>query len=242
MPSKLADAPLIAHISGYRFTQIDDCDVLQLSLQALCEACEVKGTILLSAEGINVCLAGNDENIQVFIKGFYADPRFDGIVFKKTISNTSPYKRLKVKQKPEIITMGRPDLDPDKKTGKHLSAATLQAWLDEGKSFVLLDTRNTYEVEMGTFEQAVHWNIENFHDFPEALDAALEASSHSLCSQPIVTFCTGGVRCEKATALMLEKGLTDVYQLDGGILQYFEDCGRAHFKGKCFVFDDRERI
>jgi len=143
-----------------------------------------------------------------------------------------------VKVKKEIITMGMSDIKPEDETGTHMSAEDLKAWLDQGKDFTLLDVRNQFEIDYGTFDQAVDLKIKNFRSFPDALDQ----SSGLEKAKPVVMFCTGGVRCEKASALMLKKGFKEVYQLDGGIIRYFDQYGAAHYRGDCFVFDERETV
>jgi UPF0176 protein len=227
--------PEAIHISGYRFIHIEDVPALQMRLKAFGDAHGLKGTILLSEEGINICVAAVPEAIQTFVDFVHADPRFSTIYFKQTSAPTAPYRRWLVKHKKEIITMKTEGLDPAAYTAPHLSAETLKQWLDDNRDCVLLDTRNTYEIEAGTFNNAVHLNIENFSEFPEAVKKMPEAWR----GKPIVTYCTGGVRCEKAGAYLLQQGFSEVYQLDGGILQYFEECGRTHFQGQCFVFDER---
>jgi UPF0176 protein len=145
---------------------------------------------------------------------------------------------LRVKVKPEIVTFRQPDCDPANHPAPALNAATFKQWLDEGRDIVVLDTRNTFEFERGAFEGSVHLGNHNFTDFAQAVDAAPAEWKN----KTVVTFCTGGIRCEKAAPFLQARGFKDVYQLDGGILRYFEEQGHAHYKGECFVFDEREAL
>jgi len=166
--------------------------------------------------------------------------RFVDIPSKESFSATAPFKRMLVKLKGEIISLGVDGVKPATRTGKRLEPEVLKQWLDEGKPCVLLDTRNDYEIRIGAFDNAVDLEMDSFKEFPAHVNndhhPKLPARDSSV---PVVTYCTGGVRCEKATAVMLEAGFEDVYQLEGGILRYFEKCGGAHWRGDCFVFDDR---
>ncbi len=227
----------IINIAAYKFITLTDLPTLRENFLTECEQLAIKGTILLSAEGINLILAGEADAIEKFIETLRADARFADMDFKKSTSAKRPFRRLKVRLKEEIITLRQNDIDPEKLTGAHISAQELKTWLDEGREFNLLDTRNDYEVEMGTFEKAVTLPIKFFTEFPDAVEAAALPKD-----KPIVMFCTGGVRCEKASAVMLKQGYQAVHQLDGGILKYFEECGGEHYQGNCFVFDERTAI
>jgi UPF0176 protein len=143
-----------------------------------------------------------------------------------------------VKIKPEIIPLGISSIDPEAKPAPTISPQRLKAWLDEGRELVLLDTRNDYEVEYGTFEKAVKLDLQHFRNFPDVV----RQLPSGFKDKPIVSFCTGGIRCEKAAPYLLEQGYKEVYQLAGGILQYFEECGDAHYKGDCYVFDKRVAV
>ncbi|MGE3920072.1 MAG: rhodanese-like domain-containing protein [Gammaproteobacteria bacterium] len=228
----------ILNISGYKFIQLNNLEVLQSSLKQLCQELALKGTILISAEGINICLAGSPENIKLFISKIHKDEKFSDIFFKESISEIVPFRKLCIKIKKEIITFGRPNIDTSKNQTHTVTPKVLKQWLDENKPVTLLDTRNTYEFLIGTFNDAVTLPIEKFTDLPDRLGQLTREQK----SQPIVIFCTGGVRCEKVLPVMLEQGYQEVYQLDGGILNYFLECGDAHYKGDCFVFDDRIAI
>lgn len=225
------------NIASYKFTPLSDRDIsyLQITLKKQAENSGVKGSILLSKEGINLYLAGKPDHVSDFVTDLCAHPAFTDLEFKSSYSSSMPYKRLKVKIKPEIISMNQESIQPLKQTAPHVEPDQLKAWLDQKKPVVLLDTRNGYEVNMGSFKGAIDLSIENFSDFPEAISTLPEA----IKSQPVVTFCTGGIRCEKAAAYLIQQGFSDVWQLKGGILNYFERCGGDYFEGNCFVFDDR---
>lgn len=225
----------ILNIAGYQFVPLNHLPLLQRQLRALCQQHCLKGTILLAEEGINIMLAGAAENIRRFEAAFKALPLMDAMQFKTTTSEEIPFKRLLVKVKKEIITFAVPDVAPAQTTGQRLSAQQFKQWLDEKKALVILDTRNQCEIAAGKFANAVDLNIDHFRAFPEAV----KKLAPELKNQIIVTYCTGGIRCEKASAYMLQQGFTQVYQLEGGILQYFQECGGAHFEGRCFVFDER---
>lgn len=225
----------IINIAGYKFAELPEYAALRPDLRKQCEALELKGTILLSPEGLNAVLAGSREAIEQIKTALRALPGLADLEFKESLSQAQPFARLLVKLKKEIISLGREEIKPAHFTGPALSAKTLKQWLDEGRDFTLLDTRNTYEVQLGSFKRAMQLNIQGFRQFPEAsakLDPCLK-------DKPLVMFCTGGVRCEKASPLLLAQGFKQVYQLDGGILKYFEECAGAHWDGECFVFDER---
>ena len=228
---------MTANIAAYRFTELDDCVRLKTSFLNLGRTLHLKGTIILSQEGINLMISGSQDAIDSFREALEFDSRFAKLDYKVSYSEETPFQRFLVKIKPEIISMRQPNIQPNKKTGRYLAPKTLKQWLDLGKPITLLDTRNTFEIAMGSFEQAIHVNLDHFTNFPQKL-AHLQTPKQ----QTVVTFCTGGIRCEKATAFMLDQGFTDVYQLEGGILRYLEDCGQAHYKGNCFVFDQREAL
>jgi len=223
------------NLAGYKFVSLDGLDDLKALLDRRCRELELKGTILLSFEGINVVLAGSDEATREFEKLVHADPRLDELHFKRSESAFQPFDRMRVKIKKEIITLRVPGLDPARERAPAVAPKELKRWLDEGREVVLLDTRNAFEVDAGTFDNAIDLRLSSFGQFAQAADKLDPA----LKDKTIVTFCTGGIRCEKAAPVLIGKGFHDVFQLDGGILQYFEECGDAHFKGRCFVFDQR---
>lgn len=225
----------IVNIAGYKFVQLDDLNDRRRQMKDLCARLDLKGTILLSREGINLFLAGIPSSVHTFLDELRAHPEFSDFQIKESLSDRQPFNRMLVRLKKEIIAFGIQDIQPLIKTSKRVSPETLKQWLDEGKPITLLDTRNNYEVGVGTFKGAIPANIDDFRHFPEAVNKLPEDLKH----RTIVTFCTGGIRCEKAAPFMEQAGFKDVYQLDGGILKYFEDCGGAHYKGECFVFDQR---
>lgn len=227
----------VVNLAAYKFVTLKDLESLQAQLLEQCNGWGLKGTILLAEEGINLILAGTREGTDQFIAMMNVDADFSGMDFKQSLSEKMPFRKMRVRIKAEIVTMRVEGVSPQHKTGKHLSAKELKQWLDEGRDFTFLDTRNEYEVEIGTFEKAATLPLQIFSEFPEQVKT-LTADR----SKPMVMFCTGGIRCEKASVAALDAGFQEVYQLDGGILKYFEECGGAHYRGDCFVFDQRTAI
>ena len=225
----------VINLSCYKFAALDRLEERRHDLLALCRAQGLKGTILLAAEGINFFLAGPRESLAVVVDHIRTFPGLADLRPKESPSSHQPFKRMLVKVKKEIIAFGVEGVDPVGKPSPKISARELKAWLDEGRPLVLLDTRNDYEVRLGTFKGAVPAGVMNFRDFP----AAVRKLPAAMKSQPVVMFCTGGIRCEKAGPFMEMEGFTNILQLDGGILKYFEEVGGAHYEGECFVFDDR---
>lgn len=231
------------NISAYKFVPLPDADALRDSLLARATALQLKGTILLAEEGINLFLAGPARAVQDFVGQLRQDTRFADLTPKESWSATQPFKRMLVKVKREIIRMDHPAIQPAQGRAPAVSPATLKRWLDagaddEGRPVVVLDTRNGFEVDEGTFEGAIDWRLGKFSDFPQAL----LAHRAELQDKTVVSFCTGGIRCEKAAILMREEGLEHVYQLEGGILKYFEETDGKHYEGGCFVFDERRAL
>lgn len=225
----------ILNVAAYKFVDLDDLPALRTQLREAAAAQALKGTILLAPEGINLFLAGVPEKLEAFLAQLLADPCFAGMPVKRSYSAEQPFNRMLVKIKREIITMRRPEIRPAQQPAPRIAPRELKRWLDEGREVVLLDTRNAFEVAVGTFEGAQELGLRSFSQFPAEVEKRLE----DWRDKPVVTFCTGGIRCEKAAPLMQRLGFREVYQLDGGILQYFEDCGGAHWRGECFVFDKR---
>jgi UPF0176 protein len=235
--------PQIVNIAAYKFVTFDDTVAQRPRFQALCTDLDLKGTILLSPEGINLFLAGARASIDQFLAFLRADPRFDDIEVKESVSEKQPFNRMLVRLKREIITMKNPLIKPELGRAPAVEATTLKRWLDQGhddqgKPVVMLDTRNAFEVDVGTFDNTIDYRIEKFSEFP----AIIEREKESLNDKTIVTFCTGGIRCEKAAIHMKNIGYDSVYQLEGGILKYFEKVGGAHYTGDCFVFDHRTAL
>ena len=235
--------PEILNVSAYKFVPLDDCAALRERLLSDACASGLKGTILLAGEGINLFLAGQAQALRGFLVRLQADPRLGGLPVKESWSDTQPFQRMLVKVKREIIRMNHPTIRPFEGRAPAVDALTLRRWLDQGhddqgQPVVTLDTRNAFEVDHGTFERAIDWRIDKFSEFPQAVQEHLQ----DLQGKTVVSFCTGGIRCEKAAIYLREAGLTNVWQLEGGILKYFEDAGGAHYQGNCFVFDEREAL
>lgn len=232
----------ILNISAYRFVPLDELPALRARLHDAAAALQLKGTVLLAEEGINLFLAGAPEAVDAWLGPLQADARFAHFEVKRSHSDTQPFKRLKVKIKAEIIRMNRPAVRPAEGRAPAVSAQTLARWIaqghdDGGRPLALLDTRNGFEVDAGAFAGAIDWRLTKFSDFP----AAIEQHRDALKDRTVVSYCTGGIRCEKAAIVMRELGLDHSYQLEGGILKYFEDTGGAApgWRGRCFVFDER---
>lgn len=234
----------VVNVSGYRFAKLDYLPVLQADMQAALAATGVLGTILLADEGINIALAGSREAVDKAVAYFQADERFRDIWLKESTSEGIPFSKLKVRIRHEIIAFdgaNAADRQLQRPNAPSLAPETVAQWLDEGRDMTLLDTRNTYEIESGTFDTAEHLGIAHFRDFQQAVKTALKEGRLQL-DKPMVTFCTGGIRCEKAAPWMLEQGFKEVYQIEGGVLNYFEKTGGEHWQGDCFVFDDRVEV
>lgn len=227
----------VINLSCYKFAPLDGLEELRTSLQELTKAHGLKGTILLAPEGVNFFLAGTRPQLAAVLQVIRAVPGLADIAPKESPSFDQPFKRMLVKIKKEIIAFGVEGVDPARRPAKKISAQQLKQWLDEGRPVTLLDTRNDYEVRMGTFKGAVVSRIWNFRDFP----AAVEKLPEELKTQPVVMFCTGGIRCEKASAYLLQRGFSNVHHLRGGILRYLEEMPEAgsSWHGECFVFDRR---
>jgi RluA family pseudouridine synthase len=225
----------IVNIAAYKFTELTGLVELRNQLREIARSQHLRGTILLSAEGINLFVAGERGGIDQLLDHVRQVPGLADLPVKESFSDYLPFTRMLVKIKREIIAFGVDAIDPRRYTSRRLSAPELKRWLDEGRPITLLDTRNDFEVQTGTFRTAIRIGIEDFRDFPRAVDRLPQQMKR----QPVVTFCTGGIRCEKAAPYLEQAGFTEVYQLDGGILKYFEQCGGAHYQGQCFVFDQR---
>jgi UPF0176 protein len=233
----------VLNISAYRFVNLPDAAQLRDQLHARALQLELKGTILLAEEGINLFLAGSTDSVRAFVRDLESDQRFADLKPKESWSDTQPFRKMLVKVKREIIRMNHPAIQPAAGRAPAVPAATVKRWLDQGhdddgRPVVTLDTRNDFEVDAGSFEGAIDWRISKFTEFPQALREHIA----DLQGKTVVSFCTGGIRCEKAAILMRENGVESVYQLDGGILKYFEEVGGAHYRGGCFVFDERRAL
>jgi len=230
-------------ISFYKFVPIEDPRALQGELKKFVEtACpNMRGSILLATEGINSGLSAPQMEIDAFGAYLRQDPRFSDIQFKESYYEAISYRRMLVKVRKEIVTMGIPDVDSIHDTGAFLSPATLDQWYKEKRPMIVVDTRNDYEYQLGTFQDAINPKTTSFRQFPQWVEENLSKEKDT----PIVTFCTGGIRCEKATAFMRKAGFKEVYQLDGGILRYLEATKtqpEIHWEGDCVVFDKRKGL
>lgn len=223
------------NISGYRFAHLTNLPAMRDSLLACCNAQNLKGTILLSPEGINAFLAGSREGVEAAMNLIRSYPGLEGFVGKESFSETQPFRRMLVRLKKEIIAFGVEQATPLYNDAPRVYPKELKEWLDQGQEVILVDTRNDYEVELGTFQNAKHFDLKSFKDFIPAI----EQHQSEWADKKVVTFCTGGVRCEKAAPFMNLIGYKNVYQLEGGILKYFEEVGGDHYQGDCFVFDQR---
>jgi UPF0176 protein len=223
----------------YKFAVLNDYRELRQPLLELMLAKDVHGTLLLAQEGINGTIAGSRDGIDAIKDWLGKDERFDGIDYKESFVDIQPFKRTKVKLKKEIVTLGVEGIDPKRIVGTYVEP---QAWNDiiSDPDVVLIDTRNQYEVEIGTFEGAVNPATDTFREFPEYVKENLDPGKH----RKVAMFCTGGIRCEKSTAFLKEQGFEEVYHLKGGILNYLESVPEENslWRGECFVFDDRVTV
>tara|TARA_Y100000389_G_scaffold62745_1_gene58864 strand:+ start:3916 stop:4749 length:834 start_codon:yes stop_codon:yes gene_type:complete len=229
------DTLKISNITGYKFIPITDRKSLQEKILKHSNKLSLKGTVLISEKGLNFSIAGENEAIQDFIKFLRSDKRFSEIDIKTTYNEYQPFRKMLVRIKKEIISMGIDEIDPSTFTGEKITPKELHEKLNNNEDIILLDTRNEYEVRLGTFEDAVDLNLDSFRDFPNKIMSL----DQKMKNKEIVMFCTGGVRCEKASALMLKNGFKNVKQIDGGVIKYFEETGGSYWNGDCFVFDDR---
>lgn len=237
----------IVNLAAYHFVSLDATEQWRPLVTDRCNELGLRGTILLAPEGINLFIAGTRDATDAFIAYIRHDPLFEGkfasLQFKESLSDSQPFRRMLVRLKREIITMKKPAIKPELGRAPFVDARTLKTWLDRGhddtgRPVVMLDTRNAFEVDVGTFDDALDYRIDKFSEFPEVIDA----NRADLEGKTVVSFCTGGIRCEKAAIHMKEIGIENVYQLEGGILKYFEEVGGAHYHGDCFVFDYRTAL
>jgi UPF0176 protein len=229
----------IVIVAMYQFVQLDDFMQMKPLLLKICGENNIKGTILLAHEGLNGTIAGSQTGIDNLLAYLHAEPRFKTMNYKKSYTNTSPFRRLKVRIKQEIVTMGMPETDPGELSGKRVDAYQWNKLIKD-PDIITLDTRNVYEHEVGTFENAISPGTYKFRDFPKFVDINLDPQKH----QKIAMFCTGGIRCEKASNYLLKNGFKEVYHLDGGILKYLETVKKKDslWLGECFVFDERVAV
>jgi UPF0176 protein len=223
----------------YRFAKFPDYESCREPLLAIMHAHEVRGTLLLASEGINGTIAGSRIGIDAVLAWLAKDHRFAGILAKESYVDENPFYRTKVKLKKEIVTMGVEDIDPTYIVGTYVDANDWNALIADPE-VLLLDTRNQYEVEIGTFENAINPKTGSFREFPEYVRKNLDPKVH----KKVAMFCTGGIRCEKSTAYLKQHGFEDVFHLKGGILKYLEEQPESETKwqGECFVFDNRVTV
>ncbi len=228
----------ILNIATYRFVAIDNPIALKATLLPRALALGLNGTILLAPEGINAFLAGAETAVRSFLALLDDDVRFSRLIIKESWSDATPFQRMKIKIRPEIVTFRQAGLNPVSNPAPAMTAVELKRRLDAGEEIVLLDTRNDVEVEKGTFQKAVFWGNRNFTEFADMARLRVD----ELRDKTVVSFCTGGIRCEKAAPFLQSLGVENVFQLQGGILRYFEEVGLDHYDGDCFVFDERRAV
>lgn len=223
----------------YKFVSLPDTLQLQTILKDFCKQQDIAGTLLLAEEGINGTVAGTRKAIDALKEWFKNDHRFDGMEYKESSFEKSPFYRLKVRLKKEIVTLGIPGISPAKRAGTYVEAENWNQLLQD-PNVVVIDTRNEYEINIGTFQGAVNPQTDCFTEFPQAIEKQFDPSTH----KKVAMFCTGGIRCEKASAYMLSKGFEEVYHLKGGILKYLETvpAEKSLWQGDCFVFDQRVAV
>ncbi len=223
----------------YKFVRLPDYEAIQPVLLKFCRDQDIKGTLLLAEEGINGTVAGSRKAIDALLSHLKSDQRFDEFEYKESISDELPFHRMKVKLKKEIVTMGQPDIKPIETSEVRVEAKDWNSLISD-PDVLLIDTRNEYEYQIGSFKNAVSPETTNFREFPDYVKQQLATEKH----KKIAMFCTGGIRCEKACAYMLEQGFEEVYQLNGGILKYLEEVKTEEslWQGECFVFDSRVSV
>ena len=233
------NAPSTQVAALYRFVRLEDFEDLRAPLLAFCEARGIRGTLLLAEEGINGTIAGTEQAISEVLAYLRSDKRLADLDCKFSYNTDRPFLRMKVKLKKEIVTMGRPGIDPNQCVGRYASPEQWNALVDDPECLVI-DTRNDYEVEIGTFQGAINPNTTSFREFPEWVEENLDPSKH----KKVAMFCTGGIRCEKSTSLLVSMGFEDVWHLQGGILNYLEKTPveQTRWDGECFVFDSRVSV
>lgn len=219
----------------YKYVHIDNPEEVRDAQRKLCVDLGLKGRLIFAEEGLNVTLEGTKENVKAYIEELKKDPRFLHIHFKRSVGTGDAFPKLSVKARKEIVSLHlEHDINPNEITGKHLKPEELKQWYEEGKEFYVIDMRNDYEYRVGHFKDSVLMPVQNFRDIPSAL-----SHIEHLKGKTVVPVCTGGVRCEKASGLLVREGFSDVYQLDGGIVSYMEKFPAEEFKGTLYVFDRR---
>ena len=223
----------------YKFTKIEDLAALQKTIEACCIENDVRGIVLLATEGINSTIAGPRNGVLTVLEFLQKDSRFEGLIWKESTAQKQPFRKLRVRLKKEIVTMGVPSIDPARLVGTYVKP---ENWNDliSDPSVIVVDTRNDYEVEIGSFKEAINPNIVSFGELPKWIEDNIDVDSEPR----VAMFCTGGIRCEKSTALLKEAGVDEVFHLEGGILKYLEQIpeDQSLWQGQCFVFDERVSV
>jgi UPF0176 protein len=227
------------NIACYRFFDLQgDLEEMRWPLKEKCLRLSLKGSVLLSKQGINCFLSGSPEAIKEIKQVLQDTFGIKDLIFKESLSESQPFNRMLVKVKQQIVPTDDSNIDPTNHTGPTISPQEFKKWMDEGREMLILDTRNDYEYRIGAFENSAHLDIKNFREYEKNLSQIDEKWK----DKPVVMFCTGGIRCEKASPLTMKHGFKQVYQLEGGILNYFEKVGGKHYRGDCFVFDLRAAV
>ncbi len=235
----------ITNIAGYKFSTIDDTNKVFEHVQVICSQTHIKGNIFISTEGINLGIASTQNDIEYFLTQLDSLCGINNLLLNTTYSENIPFKRLLIKVRKELVptkpigsgenSITNPENKNASNQAKHLSIDEFKTWLDEGKDMTLLDMRNTFEIDLGSFNNATHLEMRNFRDIIGLQDKINQLPK----DKPIVSFCTGGIRCEKGAPILANYGFDQVYQLEGGIIKYLEKYQNKHWHGECFVFDDR---
>ena len=233
----------ICIISFYKFVKISNLDKLKLKIESICKKFETKGTILIAPEGINGTIEGKEIKIEKFLKEFKIDKHFSDLEPKYSYSDKDSFNRMKVRLKKEIVTIGNTAIDPNKYIGKYIDPDKWNEFISDPDT-ILIDTRNDYEVSIGTFKGAINPKTKSFRDLPNWIMNNLESNKDNYKNKKIAMFCTGGIRCEKSTSYLVQKGFTNVSHLKGGILKYLEKVpkNKSLWNGECFVFDQRVSV
>ncbi|GJM05348.1 MAG: UPF0176 protein [marine bacterium B5-7] len=229
----------IVIVAMYKFVRLDNYEAMQPIVLSFCQERDIYGTLLLAEEGLNGTLAGTRNAIDELLHFLRSDGRLADLEYKESYSNEIPFHRTKVKLKKEIVTMGQPDIKPSDRSGIRIEPEQWNEVISDPE-VLLIDTRNEYEYQIGTFKDAISPDTTNFREFPEYVKSNLNPAT----TKKVAMFCTGGIRCEKASAYMLEQGFEEVYQLNGGILKYLEEVKQEEslWEGECFVFDSRVSV
>ena len=227
----------VINIAGYQFRDIRDVEHIHKQIQDMCAQTHLRGTVFVSQEGVNLGLAGSKSDIDFVVKGLASKCGFTDLLLNITYSEHVPFKKLIIKIRKELVPMNISKIIPKDldSTPSYISSEELKNWFEEGKNFTLLDLRNTFEYDLGSFDGAQHLKLRNFRGLQDVQNKISKIPNN----KPIVTFCTGGIRCEKGASIISQLGFTEVYQLKGGILDYLKKFNEFHWHGECFVFDDR---